>query len=341
MVGKRGVHHVGSMPLDMQTVDETMRLSMDVAGQHLRSLPDGEVGRNYVQPVVDGFRDHPALRQTNTGDWSTMDKRTMYKIRRGHRLDEKPLDDYLLYFRSGVDSWPVFQRMREEYDRPDLSYQVGLPTDFVISFITFGPGGAFQNRKAFLEATWRGIQRVYDIAGDKVIFQLEAPAEGLLTAKAPGLIRPIVARKLAKGMARIAANSPVGARFGIHLCLGSLQDEAQAEVRRAGQFVPVLNSAREQWPTDRTLEFVHLPLLSSRGTDFFRGLGKLDVADTRIAAGLAREERPFDEQRDSLRRIEDEVGHSVDISSVCGLGRRQNSAAAKAALERMVALATS
>ncbi|WP_163507606.1 hypothetical protein [Fodinicola acaciae] len=340
MAGKRAVHHVGSMPLDMRTADEAMRLILDVAGPHLRSLPDGEPGRNYVQPVVDGFARHPAFQQTGTGDWSTLDKRTTYKVRRGHRIDEKPLDDFLLYLASGVDSWPVFQRLREEYVRPELSYQVGLPTDFVIAFIAFGPGRAFAQRKAFLDASLRGIQRIHELAGDQVIFQLEAPAETLLTAKA-GPLRPVAARYMAKGMANIARNSPVGTRFGIHLCLGSLEDVPQGTVHHVGQYVPVLNIAREIWPADRPLEYVHAPMFSPRGLDYLRGLEKLEVGpEVRVAAGIVREERPYEEQVALLTRAEDALGHAVDVSAVCGLGRRTNAAAAKAALQRAVALAT-
>jgi hypothetical protein len=343
MPASRTVHTVGSMPLDLHSAEDAMRLTLDSAGPRLLSLPDGEVGRNYVQPVVDGFAGHPALRQVNSGDWSTMDKRSMYKVRRGHRLDEKPLDDYLLYLSSGIDNWPLFQRLREEYQLPGLSFQVGLPTDFVMSFITFGPGGAFQkkNRQPFFDAAARGIRKIHELAGDQVIFQLEAPAETLLSAKAPGPLKPVAARWLAKGMARIAEASPVGARFGIHLCLGSLNDRAEASVRTGGQLTGVLNTAKEVWPSDRPLEFVHLPLLTDRGKDFYRGLDKLSVGDTRIAAGIVREEIPFDDQRRVLDWVESGFGRQVDISSACGLGRRADSAAAKAALNRAVALAES
>ncbi|GAA1723023.1 hypothetical protein [Fodinicola feengrottensis] len=352
MAAARAVHTVGSMPLDLHTAEETMRLTLDSAGPLLRSLSDGEPGRNYVQPVVDGLDGHPALRKVNAGDWSTMNKRTMYKVKRGHTLREKPLDDYLLYLTSAIDNWPIFLRLREEYQLPELSYQVGLPTDFVLSFIAFGPGGAFskENHRAFLEATERGIHRIHELAGDQVIFQVETPAETLLSANAPGPVRPVAARLLAKGVARIAQQAPIGARFGIHVCLGSLTDDApagprtagqQTTVRNAGQLTSIVNATKEIWPADRPLEFVHLPLLTDRGEGFYRGLDKLEVGDTRIAAGIVREEIPFDEQRRTLEWVESRVGRQVDISPSCGLGRRPDATAAKAALDRAVALAES
>jgi hypothetical protein len=352
MTASRLVHTVGSMPLDLHSAEDAMRLTLDSAGPFLRSVSDGEVGRNYVQPVVDGLAGHPALRQVNTGDWSTMDKRSMYKVKSGHQLDEKPLDDYLLYLSSGIDNWPLFQRLRDEYQLPGLSYQVGLPTDFVLAFIAFGPGGAFRkaNKQPFFDAAARGIRKIHELAGDQVIFQLETPAETLLSANAPGPLRPIAAHLLAKGVARIAQASPVGTRFGLHLCLGSLTDAApkgirtagqQTTVRAAGQLTNIANATKDVWPADRPLEYVHLPLLTDRGEVFYRGLKKLSLGDTRIAAGIVREEIPFDEQRRTLDWVESAVGRQVDISPSCGLGRRPDSAAAKAALDRAVQLAES
>jgi hypothetical protein len=342
VVGLRAVHMVGSMPLDLTSAEDAMRLTLDVAAPHLRSLPDGEPGRNYVTPTIDSLVDHPALEQVTSGDWSALDKRPTYRVRRGHSLAEKPLEDFFLHFTSALDSWPAFQRLRAEYDRPDLSFQVGIPSDFVMAFIALGPRRALRQRSSFADATVRGISRVHELAGTAVVYQLEAPAESLLSAKAPPPFRSLVAGRLARNFASIARRSPPGSRFGLHLCLGSLHDRAEIELTSAAPLVALANATRACWPPGRALEFIHLPLLTDRGRDFFRPLSTLALdAGTRVAAGIVHEDRPLDRQRRTLDWVETAVGAPVDISPVCGLGRRADSAVAVRALDQAVALATS
>lgn len=338
----RAVHLVGSMPLDLRTAEQAMRLMLEVTAAHLRSLPDGEPGRNYVAPSVDSLVGHPALEQVRWGDWSTLDNRPIYRVRRGHRLGEQPLEDYFQHFTSAVESWPVFERMRVEFGRPDLSFQVGFPSDLAMAFIALGLPRGVRHRRWFAEATIRGIHRVREVVGESAVFQLEAPAESLAVAKVAAPLRSVVAGRLARNFAHIARRSPVGTRFGLHLCLGSLNDRPAIELHSAAPLVALANAVGAGWPPGRPLEFVHLPLLTRRGRDFFRPLSGLVLgAGTRVVAGIVHEDRPLEQQRTVLGWVEDAVGRPVDLSPVCGLGRRTNSTAARQALEQAVALAES
>lgn len=342
MVGPRAVHTVGSMPLDLESAEDAIRLTLDVAAPHLRSVSDGEPGRNYVTPTIDSLVNHPALEQVTFGDWSTLDKRPTYRVRRGHSLGEKALEDYFQHFTSAIDSWPVFERMRAEFDRPDLAFQIGIPSDFVMAFIALGPARALRHRPAFADATVRGIRKVHEIAGDSAVYQLEAPAESLLSAKAPPPIRRFVAGRLARNFANIARRSPEGTRFGLHLCLGSLHDKAEIELKSAAPLVALANATRACWPAGRALEFVHFPLVTEHGREFFSPLSDLALgAETRVAAGIVHEDHPLDRQLRTLEWVETAVGRPVDVSPVCGLGRRADQTVARKALERAVALATS
>jgi hypothetical protein len=93
---------VGSTPFDLRTAEPAMRLMLQAAGAWLRSLPDGEPGRNYVAPTVDSLVGHPALEQVRGGDWSTLDNRPVYRVRRGHSMAEQPLEDYFPAFHVGA-----------------------------------------------------------------------------------------------------------------------------------------------------------------------------------------------------------------------------------------------
>src|SRR5215472_1354778 len=106
----RTVHMVGSLPSDVTSADEAMRLLMDTVGPCLRILPDGETSRggDYVAPIVEKLVEHPGLKKIKQGDWSSLRARTRYRVRRGHSLRDAPLDTFLGYFRDAEASWPVF-----------------------------------------------------------------------------------------------------------------------------------------------------------------------------------------------------------------------------------------
>jgi hypothetical protein len=162
-----------------------------------------------------------------------------------------------------------------------------------------------------------------------------------MVAKVPSPLRSFVAGRLARNFATIARRCPVGTRFGLHLCLGSLNDRPAVELNSAQPLVALANAAAARWPAGRPLEFIHLPLLTGHGRDFFQPLSRLALGtETRVVAGM-REDRPLDQQGTVLDWVEDAVGKPVDISPVCGLGRRADSAAARQALEQAVTLAES
>jgi hypothetical protein len=85
---------------------------------------------------------------------------------------------------------------------------------------------------------------------------------------------------------------------------------------------------------------VHAPLAAADNppvTDpaFYAPLAGLELGpDVRFIAGFAHEDQDAVTQFRVRQLIEDAVGHPVDISNSCGLGRRQP-AAAEAAIDRI------
>jgi hypothetical protein len=88
------------------------------------------------------------------------------------------------------------------------------------------------------------------------------------------------------------------------------------------------------------LHYVHAPLAAADKPPpvreaFYRPLGGLKLGpDIRFIAGFAHEDQDAAAQFRIRQMIEDAVGHPVDVSTSCGLGRREPDAA-MAAMDRI------
>lgn len=322
----RSAHLVGSIPLD--DADEAMSTALDRLGPHLHTLPDGETGErsDWIIHIIESLRDHPDLEVRREGDWSDYEDTVTHKVKLGHTLDGRDLD--LRHVAAFEESFPVFERLREERGLDDLSFQVGLPSDFDMALFTLGPSGPLLHRWPFTVATLREIHAIHRRAGLQVVFQLEMPAELVAVTQVPRPLQPLVAAYLARGIARLARRSPAGARFGLHLCLGDMNHEALGRMRDVRPLVLLTNAVVERWPDDRPLEFIHVPLAAGEEPPPLEGEYYAPLADlrlppiVRLVAGLVHEGRTVEQQRELLRLIEDLVGRSVDVATSCGLGRR-------------------
>lgn len=240
------------------------------------------------------------------------------------------------------ESWPIFEELRKRLGRADLAFQQGVPGDLDMALFVFGTR-CFFHRRPFTEATLGEIRGVYGRAGGNVVFQLEVPAEQVFVAKMPSPLQPLMARLMARGMARLACRAPQGARFGIHLCVGDMNHKALTRMRDARPVVLLANALVRQWPERVSLEYIHAPFAAAEippSTDqhWYEPLERLVLpANIRFIAGFAHEDQGIEEQRRIRDVIEHHVRRPVDISSACGLGRRSPKAA-KAAMVRIAEL---
>jgi hypothetical protein len=339
----RFAHLVGSTPFE--SADEAMDLALTRLDGRLRSLPDGETGerRNWIIHIVESLRRHPDLEVSREGTWADYDDTLTFRLRRGHRLSAETLD--FGHVTAFEDSYPRFQERRAALGAAGerLRFQQGLPGDFDMALFTLGPIGAIRQRGAFTDATLSEIRRIFERAGDDVVFQLEIPAELIFVARAPGFLQELAARFLARGVARLAARSPRGARFGIHLCLGDMNHRALGRMRDVRPLVRLSNAIARAWPQGRPLDFIHAPFAAAVEPppverSFYEPLRDLRLPSaTRFVAGFVHERRSTEEQRLLLDTIEGLVGRQVDVATSCGLGRREREAAL-ATLDRARAL---
>lgn len=310
-----------------------MREVLDRAGPRLRSLADGETGerKDWIVHILNGLREHPDLEVAKDGDWSNYKQQILYKVRSGHTFDGSGLD--LGHVASYDQSRPTFDALRAEFDLPKLSFQVGVPGDLDLALFAFGIKGPLRHRAAFTDATLRTIRQIQAESEGDVVFQLEIPAELVFVTKVPGFAQQPMANRLAAGVAKLAARTPDGARFGIHLCLGDLGHKALGRMRDAGPLVKLANAIAAKWPAGRSLEFVHAPLAAGEdppvmSSEFYRPLANLRLpASTRFVAGILHEGRSTDEEKRLLSVVESAFGRTVDVAAACGLGRRSSEAA--------------
>ncbi len=340
---RRNVHLVGTMPAD--DAADAFRLFSEKLNGHLpASIPDGETGDrlDWIERIIEGLRDHPDLYVAKDGDWSGYEKSPRLDVKKGHRLTSLELD-YTAYFE---ESWPAWQEFKADSGQGHV-LQVGIPGHFDLALVAFGfkPDRGLRNLAPFRDATVREITKIHAIAGDDVVFQLEIPIPLILLSKMPAAVQPLVAYRLAAELIKVIQRSPGGARFGIHLCYGDMNNEAMGDPADSGALVRLANALIAVWPAAQTLEFVHAPF--ARGSeppsldpDFYAPLADLDLpTDVRFAAGLVHESLSVEEMKVLRDRIERLVGRTVDVGAACGLGRR-DAARAETNLELSLAVAT-
>jgi hypothetical protein len=253
---------VGSIPAG--SAEEAMTLALQRVGPHLRQLPDGETGdRNrWIVGIINSLRSHPDLQVRREGAWSDYEDQLNFMVRKGHRFTGERLD--LGHVGAYRASRVVFDRLRAEYSRPDLAFQVGIPGDFDMAMFTFGLTGHFRHRRPFTDATVREIGQIHAEAGDDVLFQVEVPAALVFVAKLPAALQPAMAAWMSKIVTNLARRAPRQARFGIHLCLGDLGHKALCALRDTRPVVELANAIVRRWPAGRPLEYVHAPLAAGQ-----------------------------------------------------------------------------
>lgn len=330
--GARRVHLVGTIPAD--STKEALGLVSETVGDHITDwLPDGETGvrRNWIGRLVENLKSHPDLELSKDGDWSDYESTPGFKVRKGHEFTSVDLD----YFEHFEASWQDFQTARDDLGRPDLSFQIGIPGPIDVSFAAFGfnPLNGFRHAKPFEEATVREIEKINDVAGDQVVYQLEVPIEIEVVNRMPAPIRRAGARRLARRVLRVVEDSPSGTRWGFHLCVGDMNNESFSKLKDAGTIVHLANGLVSQFPAEQTLEYVHVPLAHgalppSTDPKFYAPLMDLRIPpEVRLIAGFAHERQSLEDQ-EKVRSIVDVMAdRPVDIAASCGLGRRDTEAA--------------
>ena len=223
---------------------------------------------------------------------------------------------------------------------------MGIPGPIDIAFASFGfnPIRGFRHTGPFEDATVEEINRINAVAGSEIVYQVEIPVELEVAIRIPAMFRRIGARWLARRVLRVVERAPVGTRWGFHLCVGDMNNEALSKLTDTRPSVLLANALVDQFPSGRQLEFIHMPFAHgsvppTSDEAFYRPLAELSLPpDVSFIAGFVHERQDLATQEKIRNLIEDRIGHPVDVAAACGLGRRdRDQARANLALSRRLA----
>jgi hypothetical protein len=329
---------VGSLPFaDEETC---MRRALDQLGPRLFSLPDGEIGEKspafpkgnriaWVVYAIEKLTADPEnweiVKQPVRGeDGMAVNYEGFQKLKPRRSLADMPKHVRLGYDDFFHQSYPVFQRLREEYQLSDLKFQLGVPTGFAMGFAFASPITWLRYTYAFNTVIAREVNAALATAGTDVLVQIEVPPELYAAYKLPAPLMGLALRPILDLLGKLTP----GAQIGIHLCLGDFHNEALVHPRTLGKMVAFSNRLVAAWPTQHTLAYVHYPFAEagvppSTEAGYYAPLSGIRLPpDTRFVAGFVHEKRTWAENRHILASIEAAYGQPVGVATSCGLGRR-------------------
>lgn len=326
----RRAHLVGTWP--GRDPEHAIELALKELAPYLDRMSDGETGdrRLWITPAIERFRANPDVELVHDGDWSSYENSAQWRVKDGVTLN--PDNIRLNYSLTFENSFPSFLVLRDRFDRPDLRFQVSVPSPFDIAVASFGDA-AFSDPsilRACMAATVHEIQKIFPRGGDEVVFQLETVVGVGVVAQAESDEQPEVATRMAAIFGDLVSQSPEGARFGIHLCFGDFHHKADNTMSDSRPLVLYANAIADGWPGGRTLEYIHVPFALAADPPvedeaFYEPLRDLAIPDdVRFVAGFQHESLDIAAHKRLLRRIEALVGRQVDVAAACGLGRRDH-----------------
>lgn len=327
---------VGSLPFANE--QQAMTIAAEMLGNELISLPDGEVGEK-TERYPEGSRSAWAMNVIDmciddTDNWDIIqegkllpngfpeDYDTLYKLRPKH--SPKDIVKFLNfhYLETYKQSYTLYQQVKKQKGL-HVPFQVGVPTGMAMSLHMLEPENIFQYYDAFNQRLAFEMNQVIDQTGEDIIIQIECPAEiGLVYSNPPQVD---VAVNSLVGLVRRLQN----VKIGIHLCFGDLNNKSLIHPKDLQPLVTFVNKCIAQWPKDRPLNYIHLPLAEGNigpklNPAYYQPLSNLNIPmGTRLVAGFVHENNNMEELKHLLIHLDEICGRPVDIACSCGLGRRK------------------
>jgi hypothetical protein len=334
---------VGSLPFDDES--EAMQVAMDKIGPALMALPDGEIGERtdahpkgdraaWVQTIADRC-------EADTDNWTVVRPATRNEdgfaadYDSGARLKPKAKKSELAaqldlgWSTFARQSYPLFKAQADQAGRTDLRFQVGLPTALGMTFGMMSPPNALRYASAFTERLATEANEILDFTNGDVQFQLEVPGELAMAYRLPKFAVSIALRTVLDLVKQIRPEAP----FGIHLCFGDLNNEALISAPSLDKMVHFTNQLIAGWPSTHELNYVHVPLAEASDPPpvdpaWYAPLADMNLpADVRFVAGFVHDKRSVEEHHQILEILDQLRPEGVDVSSSCGLGRRDRATA--------------
>jgi hypothetical protein len=321
------VHFVGSIPLpDAETVFRTLA---DIAGPHLRRLPDGETGirKTWIRFLQQVLADNPAIEvaadvppfQFTQWDGRLLREIPRLRLRPGAKPD--PASFATGYAEMAIESWGLFQRLQQQgVIPPEVKIQVSLPTPIAPTYNNMVPA----DRAGLLPAlTAHLVGEVAKIAAaipnDRLTLQWDVCQE-VLAWEGYYELGPVDFRtETIAVLTGIGDAVPVPVELGYHLCYGSPADEHCVQPKDMAIMVEIAN--RVSAGVKRPIQFFHMPVPKERTDDaYFAPLDGLKLHPaTELYLGLIHHN---DEAGDTARMASARRHARVDgVATECGMAR--------------------
>ena len=321
------VHFVGSIPLpDAESVFRTLS---EVAGPHLRRLPDGETGirKTWIRFLQDVLADNPAIeiaRDVPPFKFVQWDGKLLREI---PRLRVKPgMTPDQASFTTGyagmaIESWGLFDRLQKGGVIPHtVKFQVSLPTPIAPTYNNLVPSDRPKLLPALTEHFIGEVRAIAAaIPNDRLAIQWDVCQE-VLAWEGYYETGPVDFRtETLDVLARIGDAVPPAVELGYHLCYGSPADEHLVQPKDMGIMVEMTNAVSAG--VRRAIQYFHMPVPKNRTDDaFFAPLERLRLhPETQLYLGLVHHD---DAAGDRARLAAARRHARVDgVATECGMAR--------------------
>ena len=318
----RGALLVGSAPVS--DAEEMFRTSMRHLGDHIRRLPDGEVGERdtWIAWQNPRLRACPQIRR---GETPGVYVRAPYLelIDGVERAEQIQLPD-MGYATAAIESYQVFKRLKDDGVIPrHMRFQVGLPTPLSVMIFFVHP----RDRDTVEQAYWEEIIRQLGLMTDAIppaelAIQWETVAEfAILEGVAANHLGEHALVDINSRLARLVNAVPAGVEAGLHLCYGDAGHKHFCQPTDTGHLVSVIKGVLEQ--VDHALGWIHLPVPKEReDEDYYRPLANLKLPEsTELYLGLVHQTGGIESTNRRIAAAARVVGR-FGVATECGLGRR-------------------
>ncbi|MBD8080152.1 hypothetical protein [Cellulosimicrobium arenosum] len=333
----RGAHLVGSV--NLPTARETLQTVGNHLGEHLRRIPDGEVGERFHWVLFQGerFSAVDGLSRVPGDPFLVAGFDVRPHVVDGEVSPTELRFGPLGYAEAAATSYASFVALREEGVIPDgTRFQVCLPSPLAAVTTFVAPQDRAAVHPAYEAALVREIDAIVaSVPAQDLAIQVDLATEFAVVEGAElggGAARAWFDRgaggdeEVVEGCARraavVAGAVPDGVELGFHLCYGDVAEKHFVEPADAANLVRMANALVRH--VDRPVSWFHLPVPIERDDPgFLAPLAGLEIDDaTELYLGVVHHE---DGVEGAVRRLAAAVpvlgDRTVGVATECGFGR--------------------
>lgn len=322
-----GVHLIGSVPMpDAETV---FRIVARELGPWLARIPDGETGNRHrwIWWQREMLLNHPAMELDpvtppfELRQWDGVVVRTTEWLRFRADVDPATVTFQTGYAEAAIESYAVFQRLREAGELPSgLRFQVCLPTPMSSGYMYISPSSLAAYLPVYERSLLTALRRIVDtIPHQDLSIQWDVCQEVLVFEQyfphRPASYKADIFAELA----RLGDAVPADVECGYHLCYGSPRDAHLVMPKDTAILVEIANGVIDR--LGRRLDFLHLPVPRDRSdAAYFAPLRDLRLpAEATLYLGLIHHD---DAAGDQARiAAASAVIPAFGVATECGWGR--------------------